>query len=94
MGVKPEVWPQVGVGEGSAARVAWRRRGGGGTSKLFKAAELYRMTLFNGGFFVKIDSLTPTRGAGVRGVGGGGPGWGLDVCYELVQYSIPYDDSY
>ena len=34
VGVKPEVWPQVGVGEGSAACVAWRRRGGGGTSKL------------------------------------------------------------
>ena len=43
----------------------------------FKAAELYRTTLFNSGFFVKIDSLTPTRGAGERGVGGGGHGWGL-----------------
>ena len=52
VGVKPEVWPQVGVGEGSAARVAWQLRGGGGTSKLFKAAELYRMTLFNRGDFV------------------------------------------
>ena len=42
----------------------------------FKAAELHGMTLFNRGDLVLKDSLTPTRGAGVRGVGGGGPGWG------------------
>ena len=45
----------------------------------FEAAELYSMTLSDWFNFVKIDSLTPTRGAGVRGVGGGGPGWGLGV---------------
>ena len=60
----------------------------------FEAAELHGMTLLDRFNFVKIDSHTPTRGAGVRGVGGGGPGWGLDVCYGLVQYSIPYDDTY
>ena len=42
----------------------------------FKAAELHGMTLFNRGDLVLKDSLGPTRGAGVRGVGGGGPGWG------------------
>ena len=55
--------------------LAFRRTSQGGTN--FKAAELYRMTLFNGGFFVKIDAPTPTRGAGERGVCGGGHGWGL-----------------
>ena len=43
----------------------------------FKAAELHGMTLFNRGDLVLKDSLTPTRGAGERGVGGGGHGWGL-----------------
>ena len=42
----------------------------------FEAAELHGMTLLDRFNFVKIDSHTPTRGAGVRGVGGGGPGWG------------------
>ena len=64
--------------------LASRRTSQDGTN--FKAAELYRMTLFNSGFFVKIDSLTPTRGAGVRGVGGGGPGWGLWLLLGTVTH--------
>ena len=54
----------------------------------FKAAELHGMTLFNRGDLVLKDSLTPTRGAGVRGVGGGGPGWGsLWLLLGIVRYS-------
>ena len=50
----------------------------------FKAAELHGMTLFNRGDLALKDSLTPTRGAGVRGVGGGGPGWGKSAfCYRI-----------
>ena len=40
-----------------------------GMGQTSKVAELYRMSHFSRRFFVKIDSLTPTRGAGVRGVG-------------------------
>ena len=48
-----------------------------GCDKLQSSVTSWDDPLQQRGDLVLKDSLTPTRGAGVRGVGGGGPGWGL-----------------